>query len=92
VDAGFNRDPQLGADPVGGRDQKRIGEAGCLQIEDAAEPADGPVGARPRGRTGQRLDRIDEAIAGIDVDTRVAVGERAVVSRLADGFLRCDPL
>ena len=46
--AGIDGDLQLGADAVIGRDQHRIGEAGGLEVEQAAEAADLAVGARPR--------------------------------------------
>ena len=47
VQAGFDRDLDLGADAVGGRDQDRVLEAGGLEVEQPAEPADFGVGARP---------------------------------------------
>ena len=42
---GLDRDLDLGADAVVGGDQDRIGEAGALEIEQAAEAADLGVGA-----------------------------------------------
>ena len=92
MNPGVDRDPQFGADTVGGRDQQRVGEAGGLQIEYATKTTDAAVGARPRGRAGQRFDGIDETLSGIDIDTRVAIGQRAICSWLADGVLRAYPL
>ncbi len=45
MQAGVDRDLELGADAVGGRDQDRVLEAGGLEIEQPAEPADFSVGA-----------------------------------------------
>ncbi len=45
----LDRDLDLGADAVGRGDQDRIGEAGRLEIEQAAEAADLGIRARPRG-------------------------------------------
>ncbi len=47
MQAGLDRDLELGADAIGGRDQHRIGKAGGLEVEQAAEPAD--LGSRRRG-------------------------------------------
>ena len=56
VVAGLDGDLQLGADAVIGGDQHRIGEAGGLEVEQAAEAADLAIGARPARRAHQRLD------------------------------------
>ena len=72
VPAGLDRDLDLGADAVGGGDQDRIGKAGALEVEQAAEAADFGVRARPRGRAHQRLDQLHHAVAGIDVDAGAA--------------------
>jgi len=92
VNAGFNGDPQFGTDPIRGRDQQRILESGGFQIKDPAKAADASIGAGPGGGTGQRFDGIDKPVSGVDIDARVAIGERAIASGLADGFLRGDPL
>jgi hypothetical protein len=68
VDAGVDGDLQLGADAVIGRDQDRVGEAGGLEVEQAAEAADLAIGAGPAGGAHQRLDLLDHQVAGIDVD------------------------
>ena len=46
VARGLDGDLDLGADAVGRGDQERIGEAGGLEVEQAAEAADLGVGAR----------------------------------------------
>ncbi len=68
VAAGFDGDLHLGADAVGGGDQDRIGEAGGLEIEQAAEAADLGVRAGARGPAQQRLDQFHHAVAGVDID------------------------
>ncbi len=84
---GVDRDLQLGADAVIGGDENRIGEAGGLEVEQAAEAADFAVGAgAARGAHG-RLDLLHQKIAGIDIDACVAIGQ-AVFSRLAHADLR----
>ena len=59
--AGIDGDLQLGADAVIGGDQHRVGEAGGLEVEQAAEAADLAIGARPARRAHQRLDLLDHA-------------------------------
>ena len=75
MDAGFDRDLELGADAVGRRHQHGVGEAGRLQVEQAAEPADLGIGAGARGGADHRLDEVDQAIARIDVDAQIRVSE-----------------
>ena len=76
VDPALDRDLHLGADAVVGGDQNGVGEAGRLEIEKAAEAAE--LGVRPRtaGGARQRLDKVDEAVARVDVDAGVGIGER----------------
>ena len=45
--AGIDRDLELGADPVGRRDQHGIAVAGAFEVEQGAETAEIGVGARP---------------------------------------------
>ncbi|OIQ67888.1 putative CDP-diacylglycerol--glycerol-3-phosphate 3-phosphatidyl-transferase 2 [mine drainage metagenome] len=72
---GLDRDLQLGADAVRGRNQQGIGVAGGFQIEQGAEPAERRIGARTPGGLGQRLDLFDQRIARIDIDARICVSE-----------------
>ena len=68
VQAGLDGDLQLGADAVGGGDEQRIVVAGGLQVEQGAEAAQRRVRARPARGLGQRLDRLDQGVARVDVD------------------------
>ena len=86
---------ELGADAVVGGDQQRVVIARRLQVEEAAEAAELGVGARPRGRLGERGDRLHQRIAGGDRDAGVGVGERLLghgsrwpPSHIALGFPR----
>jgi hypothetical protein len=72
--AGLDGHLQLGADSIGGGDQQRVVEAGRAQIEQRAEPAESGIGPGAGGGLGQWLDRFDERVARIDVDTGVLVG------------------
>jgi len=78
VPPGGNRDLELGADPVGGGDEDRILEPRSLEIEERAETAEARVAAAPRRRLRQRLYRLDERRAGIDVDAGFAIAIPAV--------------
>ena len=75
VDAGVDRDLDLGADAVVRRDQHRVLETCALEIEQSAEAADLGVRARPRGRLHQRLDQIHHAVAGVDIDAGLRIGQ-----------------
>ncbi len=75
VAAALDRELQLGADPVGRGHEQGIAIARALQVEHPAEAADLGIGAGARGRFHQRLDQIDEPVAGIDIDAGVAVAE-----------------
>ena len=73
--SGVDGDAQLGAHPVGRRDQHRVFEPRRFQVEQRAEAAEpghdaGAVGA-PRGG----FDPLDEFIAGVDVDACVGIGQ-----------------
>ena len=83
VQSGFDRDLELGADAVGAGDQHRILEAGALEVEQPAEAADFGVRAGARGRAHQRLDQVDQPVAGVDIDARVRVGEPVLRSVMA---------
>jgi hypothetical protein len=74
VAAGGNGDLQLGADPVGRGDQQGVAVAELPQVEEGAEAAEAGGAAAPRRRPGERLDRLDQRVAGIDVDTGLSVG------------------
>jgi hypothetical protein len=66
---------QLGADAVGAGDEDRL----LVLLRDRAQRAEAAQARqhlRAHGAPGERLDRFDERIPGVDVDARVAVGER----------------
>jgi hypothetical protein len=70
-----DRELELRADAVGRRDEDGIAIAGGLRVEEGAESTQGGCGAAARGRARQWLDRLDQRIAGIDVDPGGFVGE-----------------
>jgi hypothetical protein len=76
--AGLDGDLQLGADAVGRRDQDRIGEAGGLEVEQRPEAAEAGIGARAAGGSGERLDRIDQGLASVDIDPGGLIKRRRV--------------
>src|SRR5205085_5572677 len=53
VPPGFDRELELGPDPVVGRDQQRIAVAGRLEVEKTAKTAQLGVRARPGSRARQ---------------------------------------
>ncbi len=72
MDAGLDGDLEFGADPVIRSDQHRVLEAAGLEIEQSAKAADFRVGPPPpRGAHG-RLDAVNEAVAGVDIDSASA--------------------
>ena len=73
--AGLDGDLQLGADAVGGGDQQGVAIAGRPGVEEGAEPAKPGLGTAARRGFGERLDRFDQGLAGVDVDARIAIGQ-----------------
>jgi hypothetical protein len=97
MQARLDRDLDLGADAVGGRNQNRVLEARSLEIEQPAKTADFSVGAGPRGGANQRLDQVDQPVARVDIDARICVSEPVLVLGHAQfhnngGWLRRIPL
>jgi hypothetical protein len=90
VPAGGDRHLELGADAIGRRDEQRIAEAAGGEIEEGAEAAQAGLRAATGGRSGKRLDGLDECGARIDVDSRRAIGLRAGLA--VYGVLRVDAL
>jgi hypothetical protein len=68
---------ELGADAVGTGDQHGLLEL-LADLEQRAETADTAEHAFAHGALGKGLDRFDQGVAGIDIDTGVAVGERNI--------------
>ena len=65
---------ELGADAIGARHQHRLAEA-FRQFDQRAEAADSSQHLRAQRALRERLDRFDQAIAGVDVDAGVAIGQ-----------------
>ena len=66
VTPGFDRELELGADAIVGGDEQRVGIAGCLEVEEAAESAEFGIRTGPRGRAREGSDRLHQRIAGLD--------------------------
>jgi hypothetical protein len=81
VAPGGDGDLQLGADAVVGGDQQGVAKSRRLEVEETAETAEAGVGPAAGGRAGERLDGLDQGVAGIDVDAGVLVGQ-LVVARI----------
>jgi hypothetical protein len=64
---------QFSADAVGAGDEHRF-LVFVGQVEQRAEAAEAGGAAAPRRRPGERLDRLDQGVAGVDVDTGLAIG------------------
>ncbi len=73
VDAGHERQAQLGADAIGARDQHRIIDSGRTELEEAAEGANLRQHARRECLSRQRADAAHDFIASIDVDAGLLV-------------------
>jgi hypothetical protein len=71
-----DRYEQLGADAVGAGDEHGIEDAGG-QADEAGEPADVADLLGAAGAGDHRLDPADGLVAGVDVDARAGVGQRA---------------
>jgi hypothetical protein len=65
---------ELGANAIGSGDEQGIAIASGLEIEEGAEAAEPGGAPGSRGGAGQRLDRLDQGIAGIDVDAGRFIG------------------
>ncbi len=78
VPAVLERELELGADAVGAGDQHRLAVA-LRDLEQRAEAADAREHLGAQRALGERLDALDQRIAGIDVHAGVAVREGGVV-------------
>ena len=72
--AAFDGEFQLGTDAVIGRDQQRVVETRCLQVEKAAKSAEISIGSGSARGLGQRRNRADQGVAGFDRDASLGVG------------------
>src|SRR6185437_1267032 len=75
VNAGFDGELELGADAVGGGDQHRVLEAARLEIEQTAEATDATKQTFAVGLRRQGPDRLDQRVACVDIDARIAIGQ-----------------
>jgi len=75
VSAGCEGEHQLGADTIRTRNKHRVLEPRRLQVEQPAETAQRAIGARTARRGRQRLDRVNQRVAFVDVDASVAIGQ-----------------
>src|SRR6516225_12212360 len=69
VARGFDGNLELGAYPIGSRDQNRVVKTRCFWIEKPAKAADSGVRTGARRCPHKRLDQFHHAVASIDVDT-----------------------
>ncbi len=71
----LHRQFELGADTVGAGDQHRLFVAIQRQLEQGAEPAQPANDLGAQGAFGVGLDAFDQAVAGVDVHTGIAITE-----------------
>ena len=69
----LERQLQLGADAVGAGNQHRLLEF-LGNLDQRAEAADARQHFGAHGALGQRLDALDQGIAGVDIDAGIFVG------------------
>ncbi len=79
------RDHRLRADAIRGRDEHGLRVLVAVEREQRTEPADAADHLWPRGRRDVGLDPPDSFLAGVDVDTGVAVAERTHQPRVDAG-------
>ena len=70
----FEGQAQLGADAIGAGHQHRL-LVTLRHLEQRPEPADPAQHAFAQRFLRERLDAIDEGVAGIDIDAGIAVGQ-----------------
>ena len=71
------RELELGADAVGAGDEHRLAVA-LADLDQRAEAADAGEHLGAQRALGERLDALDQRVAGVDVDAGVAIGKRGV--------------
>lgn len=72
--AAIDRDFKLGANAVRRGNKDGILVTGGLQVKEGSESAKPRIGASPRRGLGQRLDRVNQRISGIDIDPGFGIG------------------
>ena len=83
-------DHELGADAVDAGDHDGVLPAGEVNLEEAAEAADGGEGLGSPGRRDLALDLLEEGGGEVDVDARLLVGPAfafEIVGHDGDGLL-----
>ena len=70
------REHEFGTDPVGPGDEHRLAVLIGWQSEQAAESAQAGKDFRPVRALDERLDSIDQCIAGVDIDSGIFIGQR----------------
>ncbi len=80
----IDRQAQFGADPVGSGHQHRLAIPVQGHLDQGAEAADAAQHFRAHRAPHARLDPLDKFVAGVDVDSRVAIGYRRSLSHLTD--------
>ena len=73
MDAGHERQSQLGADAVGARDQHGVVQREGIEPEETAERSDVGEDARGERPAGKVPDAADDFVPRIDVDTGLTV-------------------
>ncbi len=82
---------ELGADAVGAGDQHRFAVAIQRQLEQRAEAAEPGQHARAEGVLDDRLDALDQGIAGVDIDPGLRIAEGTCIGGgglIAQGWLQ----
>jgi hypothetical protein len=77
VRSSANASNQLGADTVGCPHEHGVLETACRFSTRPPKPPRPGEHLRAASCAGERLDALDQRVAGVDVDDRVAVGEGA---------------
>jgi hypothetical protein len=75
VPTAVDGDLQLGADAVRGGDEDRVAKAGRRKVEEGTEAAKPAHDAGPIGARGGGLDPLHQAVARVDIDPGIAIGQ-----------------
>jgi len=69
----LERQPELGADAIGAGNQHRLPEF-LRNLDQRTEATDARQHFGAHGASGQRLDTLDQRIAGVDIDAGIFIG------------------
>ena len=78
----IDREPQLGADAIGAGHQYGTFPAAGRDLHQRPKTADPGKHFRPLRTLDERFDPVDEFVAGVDVDPRVAIGDAGSLAAL----------